>query len=204
MMCTTPIDLGVPKSSEDMFADAITRFQEAITVATAAKAYLQSRTPVNANLVAATDSVRYFALVGAARRVEPRRQGGRDRLREPGPRRVRVPGVLHGQHDGAAEPDLRAAPARQQCVPAEHALPGDDDRSPNPADRRHDGEGLHPVVALVQHLQQHPGGRGLRGPHVGPRRLGARGAVHRRRGAGPDCGHAGVRQPAAPRASRRQ
>jgi hypothetical protein len=67
MMCTTPIDLGAPKSSEDMFADAITRFQEAITVATAAKAYLQSRTPVNANLVAATDSVRYFALVGAAR-----------------------------------------------------------------------------------------------------------------------------------------
>jgi starch-binding outer membrane protein, SusD/RagB family len=67
MMCVTPIDLGVPKSSEEMFADAITRFQEAISVATAAKSYLQSRTPVNANLVAATDSVRYFALVGAAR-----------------------------------------------------------------------------------------------------------------------------------------
>ena len=67
MMCTTPIDLGVPKTSEEMFADAITRFQEAITVATAAKTYLQSRTPVNAALVAGTDSVRYFALVGAAR-----------------------------------------------------------------------------------------------------------------------------------------
>ena len=67
MMCTTPIDLGVPKSSEEMFADAITRFQEAITVATAAKAYLQSRTPVNAAAVAGADSVRYFALVGAAR-----------------------------------------------------------------------------------------------------------------------------------------
>ena len=67
MMCTTPIDLGVPKTSEEMFADAIARFQEAITVATAAKTYLQSRTPVNAALVAGTDSVRYFALVGAAR-----------------------------------------------------------------------------------------------------------------------------------------
>ena len=67
MMCTTPIDLGVPKTSEAMFADALARFQEAITVATAAKAYLQSRTPVNAGLVAAADSLRYFALVGAAR-----------------------------------------------------------------------------------------------------------------------------------------
>ena len=67
MMCTTPIDLGVPKSSEEMFADAITRFQEAISVATAAKTYLQSRTPVNAAAVAGSDSIRYFALVGAAR-----------------------------------------------------------------------------------------------------------------------------------------
>jgi starch-binding outer membrane protein, SusD/RagB family len=67
MMCTTPIDLGVPKTLEEMMADAVTRFQEAITVATAAKAYYQSRTPVDANLVAAADSVRYFALVGAAR-----------------------------------------------------------------------------------------------------------------------------------------
>ena len=67
MMCTTPIDLGVPKSSEEMFADAITRFQEAISVATAAKTYQQSRTPVNAGLVAAADSIKNFALVGAAR-----------------------------------------------------------------------------------------------------------------------------------------
>jgi starch-binding outer membrane protein, SusD/RagB family len=67
MMCVTPIDLSVPKSSEEMFADAITRFQEAISVATAAKSYLQSRTPVNAAAVAGADSVRYFALVGAAR-----------------------------------------------------------------------------------------------------------------------------------------
>ena len=67
MMCTTPIDLGVPKTSEEMFADAITRFQEAVAVATAAKTNLQSRTPVPAPAVAGADSVRYFALVGAAR-----------------------------------------------------------------------------------------------------------------------------------------
>ena len=36
MMCTTPIDLGVPKTLEEMMADALTRFQEAITVSTAA------------------------------------------------------------------------------------------------------------------------------------------------------------------------
>ncbi|MEO6526833.1 MAG: RagB/SusD family nutrient uptake outer membrane protein [Gemmatimonadaceae bacterium] len=67
MMCVTPIDLGVPKSPEEMFTDAITRFQESITIATAAKTYFQSRPAVNPNLVAAADSVRYFALVGAAR-----------------------------------------------------------------------------------------------------------------------------------------
>lgn len=67
MMCGTPIDLSAPKPAEEMFADAITRFEEAIAVATAARAFLQTQTPVNANAVAATDSVRNFALVGAAR-----------------------------------------------------------------------------------------------------------------------------------------
>jgi hypothetical protein len=66
-MCVTPIDLGVPKPPEEMFADAITRFEEAITIAGAAKAYLQTLPGNNANAIAATDSVRNFALVGAAR-----------------------------------------------------------------------------------------------------------------------------------------
>jgi len=66
MNCTTPIDLGVPKTPEEMFTDAIGHFQEAITVATAAKAYLQS-IGASANAIAATDSVRNAALVGAAR-----------------------------------------------------------------------------------------------------------------------------------------
>lgn len=67
MNCTTPIDLGVPKTSEEIFTDAIARFQEAITVANAYKTYQQTLNPVvQANLLAA-DSVRNFALVGAAR-----------------------------------------------------------------------------------------------------------------------------------------
>lgn len=69
MMCTTPIDLGVPKTSAQMFADAIVRFNEAVTIATASKAYLQTLTTTTAitNQIAGTDSVRYFALVGSAR-----------------------------------------------------------------------------------------------------------------------------------------
>jgi hypothetical protein len=66
-MCVTPIDLGVPKTSEEMFTEAISKFQESITIAAATKVYLQGRTGVSPNLIAATDSVRYFALVGAAR-----------------------------------------------------------------------------------------------------------------------------------------
>lgn len=66
-MCTTPIDLGPPKTSAEMFADAITRFDEAVTVATAAKTAAQGTTPPNTAAATAADSVRYFALVGAAR-----------------------------------------------------------------------------------------------------------------------------------------
>jgi hypothetical protein len=63
MLCETPIDLSAPKSSAAIFADAITRFQEAIDVANAAKAAY----PANAALQLAADSIRYFAMVGAAR-----------------------------------------------------------------------------------------------------------------------------------------
>lgn len=67
MLCETPIDLSAPKTSAQIFADAIARFDEAIRVADSAKAHLQAQTPVNANAVAATDSIRYFSMVGAAR-----------------------------------------------------------------------------------------------------------------------------------------
>lgn len=69
MMCVTPIDLSAPKSSSEIFADAIARFEEAVTIASAAKTQLLTRPPSTAvtNAIAATDSVRNFALVGAAR-----------------------------------------------------------------------------------------------------------------------------------------
>ncbi len=69
MMCATPIDLGVPKPPEEMFADAITRFEEAIAIATANRAHLQTlpTNTANTNAIAAADSVKNFALVGAAR-----------------------------------------------------------------------------------------------------------------------------------------
>ena len=67
MMCVTPIDLGAPKSSEEIFADALARFAEAITTATAARDYALGLTPANTALAAAADSVRHFALVGSAR-----------------------------------------------------------------------------------------------------------------------------------------
>jgi hypothetical protein len=67
MNCETPVDLGVPMTPEETFAEAIERFEEAITIADAAKQFLQSRPTPDANAIAATDSVRNLALVGAAR-----------------------------------------------------------------------------------------------------------------------------------------
>jgi starch-binding outer membrane protein, SusD/RagB family len=66
-MCTTPIDLGVPKSTPEMMTDAIVRFQEAIDIANASRTFLLTQTPVNTNAVLAVDSVLNFARVGAAR-----------------------------------------------------------------------------------------------------------------------------------------
>ena len=63
MVCETPIDLSAPVSPEELFNRAITRFDEAIAVANAAKA----QTPVSAATIATADSLRFFAMVGAAR-----------------------------------------------------------------------------------------------------------------------------------------
>lgn len=66
-MCTTPIDRGVPKTSAEMFADAIGYFDQAVTTATAARTYQLGLTPPGTLTAQAADSVRWFALVGAAR-----------------------------------------------------------------------------------------------------------------------------------------
>ncbi len=65
--CETPIDLGVPKSPEEMFTDAVGHFNKAITIATAWKTKVQSRTPVVQAAVLGADSVINLARVGAAR-----------------------------------------------------------------------------------------------------------------------------------------
>jgi hypothetical protein len=67
MNCVTPIDLGPAKTSAEIFEDAIARFDEAIRVADSAKAFLQAQPVPNANAIAATDSIRFFSMVGAAR-----------------------------------------------------------------------------------------------------------------------------------------
>ena len=67
MNCEIPIDLSAPKTPDEIFEDAIRKFDSAVVIATAARTFLQAQVPVNANAVAATDSVRQFALVGAAR-----------------------------------------------------------------------------------------------------------------------------------------
>src|SRR5688572_918117 len=70
MMCTTPIDRSVPKTWDEMMTAAVAKFDSAITIATAAKTYLQTLTPVTSAItsaIAGTDSVKNFALVGAAR-----------------------------------------------------------------------------------------------------------------------------------------
>ena len=67
MNCTTPIDLSVPKTAAEIFADAIARFVDAIAVANAVVTYQNSLPTPSAAAIAAADSVRFFALVGAAR-----------------------------------------------------------------------------------------------------------------------------------------
>jgi hypothetical protein len=65
--CVTPINLGVPKTPEEMFTDAVAHFNKSITIATAWKTKVQGRTPLVASAVAGADSVINLARVGAAR-----------------------------------------------------------------------------------------------------------------------------------------
>jgi hypothetical protein len=63
MLCRSPIDRSAPKTPDELVADAIARFDEAITVATAARAAATAGTAA----ALGADSVKNFALVGAAR-----------------------------------------------------------------------------------------------------------------------------------------
>jgi hypothetical protein len=68
--CETPIDMGPGNSPEQMFTLALPKFDEAIAVATAARAKaagITPATPASSRIVAGADSVLAFARVGAAR-----------------------------------------------------------------------------------------------------------------------------------------
>lgn len=65
-LCESPIDMSAPLPPDSLFERAIVRFDSAIAIANAAKAHAQSQTPVGPG-VASADSLRNFALVGAAR-----------------------------------------------------------------------------------------------------------------------------------------
>ena len=62
-LCESPIDLSAPLPPDTIFARGIARFDEAIAVANAAKA----NPGASATAILAADSLRHFALVGAAR-----------------------------------------------------------------------------------------------------------------------------------------
>lgn len=67
MMCESPLDGGDPLTPDQLFAEAIKRFDEAIGVATAARAAAQALTPPDAQGTARADSLLNFARVGKAR-----------------------------------------------------------------------------------------------------------------------------------------
>jgi hypothetical protein len=67
MECATPIDRSVPKTWDEMMTAAVAKFDSAVTIATAAKAYYGTLTPAQPNAILAADSVIAFARVGAAR-----------------------------------------------------------------------------------------------------------------------------------------
>lgn len=66
-LCAAPIDLSAPLPPSELFARAIERFDETIAVAAAAKTQAKTRTPIVPRDTLAADSLRNFALIGAAR-----------------------------------------------------------------------------------------------------------------------------------------
>src|SRR5690606_34768913 len=69
MFCEVPIDVGAPKSPNEIFGDALDHFSEAISIATAARSH-QLGLPVpqqSPAIINGADSVINFSLVGSAR-----------------------------------------------------------------------------------------------------------------------------------------
>ena len=118
MMCTTPIDRSVPKTWDEMMTAAVAKFDSAVTIATAAKAYLQTLTPVTAAITAAiagTDSVQELrAGRCGARGAQQERQGRRRwRTRSQVPADFVFRAYYSDQHDWPAQPDVGPPNERQ-------------------------------------------------------------------------------------------
>lgn len=75
MFCEVPIDMGAPKPPNEIFADAIDRFDSAITIATAARNYQLGLPTPSAPIVAGADSIINFSRVGSARAALNRNDG---------------------------------------------------------------------------------------------------------------------------------
>jgi hypothetical protein len=67
MLCEIPFDAQAPQTPDEVFRKAIAKADSAVTIANAFKAKAKARTPLVAGDTLAADSVRNFALVGAAR-----------------------------------------------------------------------------------------------------------------------------------------
>lgn len=67
MYCQIPFDGQAPLTPEEVFRRAMAKLDSAVTIANAAKAAAKARTPIISGDTLAADSVRNFALVGAAR-----------------------------------------------------------------------------------------------------------------------------------------
>jgi hypothetical protein len=66
-LCESPIDMSAPLLPDSLFKLAIVRFDEAIATANAAKTFADDQDPPLGGRIASADTLRHFALVGAAR-----------------------------------------------------------------------------------------------------------------------------------------
>jgi hypothetical protein len=67
MMCSSPVGGNEPLTPDQLFVQAVARFDHALAVATAARAAAAALNPPKTTLMASADSIRNFALVGKAR-----------------------------------------------------------------------------------------------------------------------------------------
>ena len=198
-MCTTPIDRSVPKTWEEMMTTAVTKFDSAIVIANAAKAYYATLTPAQPTAVLAADSVINFANVGAARASLNKN----DKVKAIAYATLVPAGFVFNnyysdnttaQRHRTYERIGRATTARSRARRSRRWPPTRGSRG-----RPHRRRGSGPRSRrrrTVRSPTRSSVGRSHRQWRCASR-LSSRGAVHHRRGAGADGGDAGVREHAS-------